>query len=156
MLGPGTDSLSFYLESRASINCPVEAIRWCWQSYLELDGCDHTLLTNAKSRKDALTRNTSRNSWEQCKWKNTNARRLIEPFVDLPNELDREDSPKIFIVTTAADPVRDDGVQLVNTLKQAGASVTHIECQGSHVIGYVVDFPARSKALVGWSATVFA
>lgn len=41
--------------------------------------------------------------------------------------------------TNKADPLKDDGVQLVRALGKVGAQVRHVDAGGSHVAGNMFD-----------------
>lgn len=155
MFGPATDSKSCYLESTASLNCPVGFLRWCWRSYLEFDKDADNTVDAASSHEKELQLISTRKAWEQCKWIKTGGRRLIEPSVDLPLDLAKEEAPKIFIVTNMADPLHDDGVQIADDLKRAGSFVKHVDCLGGHVIGYELDSSSKERTIIAWSEVAF-
>lgn len=157
MLCPSTDTMSYYLESKASLHCHVDFLRWCWKSYLELDESQpEDPVDRASSLEDVLRSGSTRQAWDQCKWKQSVARRLVEPTVDLPSGLDTTNAPKVVVVTCTADPLHDDGVQLAKGLKVSEANVAHFDCFGSHVIGYSLDSASKAKVTIEWSEAVFA
>ena len=148
MFGPAIDSLSDHLESKASFNCSVDCLRWCWKSYLEFDERVKSFVDNASSLKELMAGISTRGAWEQCKWTNTEARRLIEPSVDLPTGLDKQEAPKIFLITNTADPLHE--------CIRACWSLCHAyRMSWRSCYWYVVDSSFKTNAIVRWSDAVF-
>ncbi len=154
-VGPATDTMSYYMETHSSVHCPVEFLRWCWKAYLELDDTENNTVENPTCLEEFLGNGSTRSAWDRCKWKMSKARRLVEPWTELPLGLDTASSPKIFVVPCTADPLHGHGVIMANAFKEAGASVTHIDTFGSHALGFMLDSSAKSKVLVGWSEAIF-
>ena len=171
MFDPAADSMSYYLNSPSSGLCPVSFLQWSWRAYLGMDPDDASMdgdnddvpvLSNADdddvpvlsnestqsqcsgsvSNNNNNNNSNNRHAWEKCRWKQDPvARRLIEPYTDLPADL----SIKFVVATNKADPLMDDGLGFVRALKTAGADVTHIDAKGSHVFGFQFDDGARNQ-----------
>lgn len=152
MLGPACDSLSHYQNSTSSLIAPVPWLKWCYQVYLELPKTVAQDTTSACDG-DVLGRNSNRKAWNESKWAQSSLRRLVEPSVDLPANL--EDGPTFLITTNAGDPLHDDGVAMVVDLKAVGASVLHHAHSGSHWLGTYIDRAAYNKIAKEWANVLF-
>ena len=62
--------------------------------------------------------------------------------------------PRTIVVTSTADPLRDEGASLAKALKSAGLLAAHIEAKGSHVFGPALDREARARVLSAWAAMI--
>jgi acetyl esterase/lipase len=141
MLNPSTDSLSFYQNQASSHACPVHYLRWSYRSYLELsESTDHIISTEESDLFSLLGRNSTRIEWRQSKWYSSKLRRLVEPYIDIPDAIGQDPNAPTFIVTTnQADPLHDGGVAMIDALRAVRATVIHCDDRGSHWIGTVTD-----------------
>jgi len=153
MLDPACDSLSYYQNSTSSHLAPVPWLQWCYQVYLGLERGDTTIECDDDDDDDALGRNSYRRAWNESKWAKSSLRRLVEPSVDLPANL--EEGPKFLITTNAGDPLRDEGVAMVLDLKAAGANLSHHAHSGSHWLGTPLDKAAYHKLAKEWANVLF-
>ena len=91
--------------------------------------------------------------------------RLVWPQVDIPTkELTRADhtsssdavvSPRVFICTASADPLRDDGINLIDTLRDKGIKVDTFESCGDHGISFYSDRKWRKEFVEQWSSCIW-
>ena len=145
MLLPAANSNSYYMNSKCAPCCPVDFLRWCWGTYLELeppststnDDIDdnYVVVSHEKEMIDFHSLENYTKALNGCKWtrKDSKFNRLISPKVDLPPSLkDNNDEPRnidsnsgisphdntpiIIIRTSKADALHDDGIDLVSTL----------------------------------------
>ena len=169
MTQPRADSLSYHLNSKSSGACPVEFLRWCWSAYLQLDekqdgsidfyvegamqkALDSSVwsdLYNSNSRDDDDNDDNDDDNYNGAMfW------RLICPQVDLPS-LEDDRVPKILIATATADPLHDDGVELVdglkNKCKESSGKIHHFDLKGSHVLSSVFDTKGKDAFILEWS-----
>ena len=161
MIQPSANSLSYYLQSKSSGTGPVPFLRWCWSAYLQLDeNQDESVdfyATNGIHK--ALQKS---NVWSKLYEsgngpKTTEAKafwRLVCPASD-PPALEDQLSPNLFIITSTADPLHDDGVELVNKLrekcKQPTNKIHHFDLRSSHAISSAVDPKNRAVFTKEWS-----
>jgi hypothetical protein len=162
--------------------CPVEFLRWSWAAYLGLR-CSHDSSKNGSSSKcsnsgkiDFYSLEDYSKALNNSKWflknkegeettndiSSSNFNRLISPQVDLPVNLNSEDAPTIIVKTSKADPLRDDGIDFVQKLKQimngeeegstlpTTSNILHFEARGSHVVSILFDKEAREKLNKAW------
>ncbi len=59
--------------------------------------------------------------------------------------IDHDSAPKVFVVTSSADPLCDDGDDLAACLKEEGANVEKYECIGSHGVSLMFDSKNNNK-----------
>jgi acetyl esterase/lipase len=166
MLDPACDSLSYHLNSTSSHICPTGFLLWCWQAYLELpvpvlkNDSQQTETPESDTTDtidDLLSVDSNRKAWNESKWKNTSLERLVNPVADLPSEgWKGATAPKILVQTNRGDPLRDDGVGLVDRLKLAGADVTHINAGGSHYLGLAMEPALQQSMLETWRDAILA
>ncbi len=162
MLLPETKTMSYHLNSLHSPFCPVEFLRWCWGCYLSFDSEDinfHSLESYSKAL-------------HECKWfvnskdetisDSDKFRRLITPQIDLPPNINGENAPVIIVTTSKADPLRDDGIDLLQTLKKKGGSggakstnILHFDKRGSHVISLLFDKKGKERFFKAWNNAIW-
>ena len=80
---------------------------------------------------------------------------MINPAAQLPQGLDAADAPVILITTNRADPLHDEGVDLVEKLKKCSANVIHFDHKGSHTIGTTLNSAAMTELTKAWGDTIF-
>lgn len=142
---------------------PVESLRWLWGAYLKFD---------CRKYRKAYNEEIDFNSFEsystalsECKWMrdeciSKNMRRLITPQIDLPTELCEENSPTLIITTSTADPLQDDGIDLLEKIKVMNgghlpSTVRHFDVKGSHAISLFFDQKVRKEFLRSWHCAIF-
>lgn len=59
--------------------------------------------------------------------------------------------PPQLVVTSLEDPLRDEGREYVRSLRAAGCDVTHMEGQGSHVLGLEFSPDSQNLMFRSWS-----
>ena len=92
-----------------------------------------------------------------CEYEKNPLWRLICPTNSLPTDLDNHDqSPKFIILTALADPLHDEGVELFEHFRKAGANVVHVESRGSHAISLMLDSKARNALEDAWRSGIFS
>lgn len=151
-LSPASDSMSYYMNGSSSIMVKIPWLRWCWCAALELqEGMDDN------ESQDVLAIGSNRTAWNKSKWKeNEQWRKFLEPLEGIPSGLDKkENTTKYIVAVNKADPLYDDGDELMKRLTLAGADVDYIEAKGSHSIGYVVDRKGKSEMIESWRTGVF-
>jgi acetyl esterase/lipase len=157
MLQPASDSVSHYLNGRASRWITTESVRWLWCAYLQLplnssDDDDNDSRNTTAS--DRLTRYSNRDTWDT--WCETHRGRLVDPSFDLPNGLDQPSAPAVLIHTNSGDPIRDDGATFVETLRSVGARVHHNEDPGAHWWGTKLGTSGgMDKLAAAWRDVLF-
>lgn len=117
--------------------CPSSFLQYCWRVYLH-DEKIHTKLHQNSDRKDI-----------------NNIQRLISPIVDLPLNLDSKLAPYFLVKTSKNDGLRDEGLQLVNSLKHAGARIKAYESVGSHEVSFILDYGVFDSIMKTWCQYLF-
>eukprot|EP00980_Cylindrotheca_fusiformis_P017018 scaffold5204_cov135-Cylindrotheca_fusiformis.AAC.2 len=159
MVQPRTAALnSYHMQSKSSGVCPVGFLQWAWAAYLQVD--EETI--------DFYSRNGLQDALDRSIWSSLNGYggsngerkaekddfifwRLVSPQVDLP-ALNAKDAPDILICTATADPLRDDGVELVEALRQQNlVEIHHFEFRGSHTLAASVDPDGKAAKIDEWS-----
>ena len=163
MFQPRSDSLLYHLNSKSSGTCPTEFVRWCWSAYLQLDEKKTGDIDFYSS--DGLKSALEKSKWSKYMDSSSSERapascwRLICPQVDLPPNLDNDNAPKIIVVTATADPLHDDGVDFVKSLRKEygkrSDKVLHIESGGSHVLSLMFDKKASEDYMAAWSMVMW-
>ena len=64
---------------------------------------------------------------------------------------EEESHPPTLLCTANADPMRDEGLEYMRRLVEAGVEVTHMELRGSHAMAVTVDKTARKKVSAEWA-----
>jgi hypothetical protein len=150
MVSPSADSRTYYLNSTSSGACPVEFVRWGWQSYLGMDpdsekAEDTDLLHDDENKK--YRKHSNYTLWMKSPWRtNPSVRRLIEPMFDIPPGLGAEDAPQFVMALNTADPLYAEGLELTKSLQETHkAKVSFVQAKGSHCIGFMFDSKAEKK-----------
>lgn len=123
MLDPTCQSHSFHANGSSSW-VPGTVIQWGWRAYLRNHGKD--------VRQDGMVD-------ESQHWKGTSLERWVFVLDGLPPGLDGADALTIIVLTNRADPLHDDGKELVKRLREQSAKVIHLDHSGSHVLGTYFD-----------------
>jgi acetyl esterase/lipase len=163
MLDPAADSISYFQNSTSSSFCPPHFLRWSWQVYLGMpspvednDNKNDVSSQTPSSLENLLARGSNRQAWSECKWRTMGKlRRLIEPGVELPANLDDPAALEIILTTNAADPLGHEGIILSTQLKEAGAKVQYVPFKGSHWLGTVFDTQGYQALARDWRDLVF-
>jgi acetyl esterase/lipase len=153
MLNPAANSLSYYLNQK-SMYFSVEWLRWCWRVYLGLSEPEvpPSIDPSKKlTREDQLNLGSNHVAWENSSQRKGKYARLVNPMLDMPSQLNEAHAPRFLVTTNEGDPLRDDGLELVQKLRTEGASLVHLAHKGSHWIGTSLDkknFQELIQALV--------
>jgi acetyl esterase/lipase len=152
MFNPAANSLSYYLNQN-SLFISVAWLRWCWRVYLGLAQPEvpNTIDPNKSTRQDQLNLGSNYDAWESSPHRKGKYDRLVNPTLGLPPHLNEPHAPKFLVTTNEGDPLRDDGLDLVQKLIAEGAQVRHLGHKGSHWIGTSLDkksFQELVQALV--------
>jgi acetyl esterase/lipase len=103
---------------------------------------------------EILGKNSNRQAWSDSKWNRSSLARLADPTIDIPK---LKAWPKIFITTNAGDPLLDDGLDLVKSLQEHGASnLSHHAHQGTHWFGTLFDSTSMATLATDWKENVLA
>jgi acetyl esterase/lipase len=122
--------------------CPSSFLRYCWTVYLQLFPFQDEK-TVAKLRQNSDQNDTN------------NIQRLISPIVDLPLNLDSKLAPYFLVKTSKNDGLRDEGLELVNSLKHAGARFKAYESVGSHEVSIILDYVVFDSIMKTWCQLLF-
>ena len=141
MLNPAANTLSYYLNSK-SFFISTEWLRWCWRAYLELPDAQKqgdSTMQQLETMEARLDLGSNRSAWEDSPFNKGVLARLVNPTVDMPGGLNKPNAPKFLVMTNEGDPLRDDGAELAEKLKSAGADLRYLEHPGSHWMGTALD-----------------
>jgi acetyl esterase/lipase len=109
---------------------------------------------------DLLGLDSNRKAWNESKWKNSSLERLVNPVIAIPTSGWKDNAtymaPKILVQTNRGDPLKDEGVELFNKLRLAGADVTHIDAGGSHWMGLPLEQALYNSMLETWKDAILA
>lgn len=139
MTDPSTSSRSYIENSTSSHFVPSHLLHWSYQVYLGMP--------------DVESEPGNQLAWDECRWKSSPLRRLVEPLYDVPKLVTTH--TKLIILTNRADPLHDDGQRMVELLRQKGNVVQHFDVRGSHWFGLLFDSVAYNKLATTWKDTIF-
>ena len=144
---PRANTVSIHMNSISSYITPA-TLRWFWASYLQLNTFDE---------KDSSEEIKSHNLFQLGGIGAVNPMlRICYPQVDIPFvELRSESAPKIFVTTGSADPLRDDGDDLVESLEHYSIDVHAYESCGSHGLALLFDLGWKKKFVQEWSQCIW-
>jgi len=150
-ISPAADSMSYFMNSFSSPLVTIPWARWCWRAALEMDDIAPV------HEDDVVAAGSNRTAWNKSKWKqNEQWHKFMEPMAGIPPGLDNKENGIKFIVSVnKADPLYDEGNELMRKLKDAGADVEYLEAMGSHSIGFAVDRKAMEELMEVWRAAIF-
>ena len=161
-LDPNANSKSYYMNSKASM---TQWLIWCWRSYLSSKIT--TTIDNDKDGGNNYKLDFSNNqfhveTWmKQAKTKEENHMfRYIYPTIGIPpatsNKYHDNDQIKFIIVTSLADPLHDEGVELVNKMKEMGyTELKHYETISGHSTYFWCDKSMTKRIFGEWSSYIF-
>lgn len=168
MIDPQGSTMSYY--KNQNVFPSTKWLRWCWRSYLGIDtSADDDMLPNnqslaaATTTTDVLRDGSNYTSWTE--WKETNGAkkaRLVYPINDIPNfEGEKSSSsslpsPEFLITTNKGDPLHDEGLHLINELKDAGANVHSFDMNGLHCSLGDPASKAMKERYDTWSEVIFS
>ena len=157
MIDPAGDSLSYYM-NRSSSYAPSQWLRWCWRCYLALpsneadDSVDIFLLKSLDKR---LQHGSNRTAWEASPWQRSPLARLVDPTLDLPPGLSKDSAFPVIVLTNKGDPLHDDGIKLIRSLRDKGVNVKHLDHPGSHWLGTSLNAQRLKELVDAWKELVF-
>eukprot|EP00545_Synedropsis_sp_CCMP1620_P009657 CAMPEP_0119029850 /NCGR_PEP_ID=MMETSP1176-20130426/40730_1 /TAXON_ID=265551 /ORGANISM="Synedropsis recta cf, Strain CCMP1620" /LENGTH=387 /DNA_ID=CAMNT_0006986207 /DNA_START=206 /DNA_END=1369 /DNA_ORIENTATION=- len=156
MLDPSANTLSYYL-NRNAFAISSEWIRWCWRAYLVLPKTvESGGIMDLDTMEARLEYGSNCTTWEASPFSKGDLARLVNPTVDIPKGLDDPNGPKFVILTNEGDVLRDEGIELVETLKSAGATVNFLRHGGTHWIGTVLDKKSHAALVSAWRDVLFS
>lgn len=147
VLLPRANTVSSHMNSVSSKVLTPAALRWFWASYLQFD------VFNEKDNSNEIASHTL---FQLGSIGAINPMlRICYPQVDIPYQLKNESAPRIFVTTGSADPLRDDGDDLVETLEQHAIAVHAYESFGSHALALLLDLSWKKKFTQEWSQCIW-
>lgn len=156
MLNPAANTLSYYLNQN-SLFISTEWLRWCWRCYLELqEPMEQGDLMQLETMKDRLNHGSNCNAWDESPYSKGVLARLVNPTSDMPTGLGKPEAPKFLVLTNEGDPLRDDGIDLVEKLKASGANLKHLAHSGSHWFGTALDKGSFKELVSTWKEVLFS
>jgi acetyl esterase/lipase len=151
-LSPAADSMSCYMNQYSTPLVTTSWLRWCWRAALEMDDIEN----DEEEEKDVIAVGSNRTVWNKSKWKQDKQwQKFLEPMEGIPSGLGNESASKYIVAVNKADPLHDEGNELMRRLKDEGANVDYIEAMGSHAVGFEVDRKAMAKLMNVWRAAIF-
>lgn len=143
---PRANTVSMHMNSVSSYMTPA-TLRWFWATYLQFNTFDE---------KDNSEEIASHNLFQLGGIGAVDPMlRICYPQVDIPSELRSESAPKIFVATGSADPLRDDGDDLVESLEQHSITVHAYESCGNHGLAMLFDTRWKKKFVQEWSQCIW-
>ena len=149
-LDPKANSFSHYINSKSSI---APWMTWTWRSYL-----------SSTCKDDEKDFNTNIIHVQKSAWmKHAGTSRLIYPTASVPparnnndDDDDDDDSINFIVVTSLADPLHDEGVELVHKMEEMGYThVKHFETMSGHATYSLCDRSMAQKIYHTWSSYIF-
>ena len=113
------DTPSFTLNSRAAWLAPAAWIKWAWSAYLGVETAHEVAAALADPR--------------------------VCPHT-APGGLDGIRGLPVLLVTSSADALHDEGIDVRDALQEAGAQLTHVPMRASHCAGWFFDKVASKVA----------
>jgi acetyl esterase/lipase len=154
MLNPAGDTMSYYMNQHVFPS--TNWLRWCWRAYLGLDFPPSSKAT-PRSVEEALRDESNYETWKVWKETHTTAlHRLIDPHFDLPEKLDSNDAPKIFVRINMGDPMYNDGYEFARAVLEKQAHVTLFSDKGIHCSPSIHNNADYQRIMSLWSKAVFA
>lgn len=150
-LNPRANSSSYNTNAGACKTVSPEMLRWCWASYLQYDSY------NGQDSSEALKyHELFQLGGIGCI---NPMLRLCYPQVDIPMELRaREGSiapPQVFVLTGHADPLDDDGLNLIESLEQYNINVKAYKSLGSHFGSVLLDRKCMVNLTKDWAECIW-
>eukprot|EP00594_Rhizosolenia_setigera_P002702 CAMPEP_0178954650 /NCGR_PEP_ID=MMETSP0789-20121207/9118_1 /TAXON_ID=3005 /ORGANISM="Rhizosolenia setigera, Strain CCMP 1694" /LENGTH=338 /DNA_ID=CAMNT_0020636095 /DNA_START=522 /DNA_END=1538 /DNA_ORIENTATION=+ len=151
-VNPRSKSISIHMNWVSSYTCPGKWFVWLWAAYLQLgEFHDYNSFIEKLQEHDLFKELGDEKSTK------SNILRMIQPQMDLPiKELRSNLAPKIFVINGTADPLCNDGEELVDCL--INKQVTNVKSYhlfGSHGCCLFFDFIAFRKFNKAWSEVVW-
>lgn len=151
-VNPRSKSISIHMNWVSSYSCPGRWFVWLWAAYLQLgEFHDYNSFIEKLQEHDLFKEQGDEKSTK------SNILRMIQPQMDLPiKELRSNLAPKIFVINGTADPLCNDGEELVDCL--INKQVTNVKSYhlfGSHGCCLFFDFIGFRKFNKAWSEVVW-
>lgn len=149
-----------------SVGIPVSWLRWSWCAATGINYDQSTVDKKKDAKKQSaimaademFALNSNRAAWNACPYKANEAwHRFLEPLQGVPSDLggSNETATKYIVGMSKADPLYDDGLELVQKLTKSGANLTSVESLGGHALGFEWDPPAWEAVLEAWRGEIF-
>ncbi len=157
---PRCDALSLLDNGQSSIISP-DVVHWGWQAYLQIDRTSKSKSNENESYIESLMQHPL---FRLGKIGTINPLlRLVWPQVDIPlKELKAQSQsglfPKIIVSTATADPFHDEGMTLVESLRDGGLSPEAVlgqEMKGDHATALLLDKKWKKEFMTEWSACLW-
>ncbi len=152
---------SSHLDNGQSSIISTDAAHWSWQAYLQIDRTPKLKSNEEMPYIDSLMQHPLFRLGKVGKI--NPLLRLVWPQVDVPiKELKEQSksgiSPKIIVSTATADPLHDEGMALVEALRDGGLSPKSIlnqEMRGDHATALLLDKKWKKEFMAKWSACLW-
>jgi len=179
---PRGNTSSYYSNSKTAV-FDISFIRWCWRVYLGFDHLHKNIEVMEEATPSTTTTTTTTTAKEDgYQWwpkgqKYDGLLRLCCPQVDPPsivNTSNVEEAPRFIVHTGAGDPLRNDGLELLKSLRAVGRgklatttttvavgqcnypkNVMHFEGTGGHGGAFIFDCVTRRKLLIAWHEAIY-
>ena len=113
-------------------------------------------LMQLETMKDRLNHGSNCNAWDESPYSKGVLARLVNPTSDMPTGLGKPEAPKFLVLTNEGDPLRDDGIALVEKLKASGANLKYLAHSGSHWFGTALDKGSFKELVSTWKEVLFS
>jgi acetyl esterase/lipase len=135
----------------------TEWLRWCWCAYLKLpENKESVGIMKLDTMEARLKHGSNSTAWSESLFSKGALARLVNPNLDIPKGLDAHGATKFLVQTNAGDALRDEGLDLVENLKSAGATVKYLPQGGTHWFGTTLDKNNYAAVVEAWRDALFS
>lgn len=161
----------------------ISFLSWCWRAYLNFDHLHKAIEVIEEADTTTPSTITAADAakedgyqWWPKGQKYDGLLRLCCPQVDPPSIVNAnkvEEAPMFIVHTGAGDPLRNDGLELLKSLRAVGngkiattttvvedqcqdpKNVIHFEGTGGHGGAFIFDWVTRRKLLIAWHEAIY-
>ncbi len=145
---------SYQMNVLSSSFCPPSFLIWSWAKYLQLaSDCDISKYREELEKSCIFIASSS--SSDEAEGTPNPLVRLLCPYSSVPKELRLSHAPRIIVKTSSGCPLEDDGLHLIQQIKEAGGSVVALRGKGSHGIATVLDIKASKEFISHWASIIW-
>jgi len=145
---------SYQMNVLSSSFCPPSFLIWSWAKYLQLaSDCDISKYREELEKSCIFTASSS--SSDKAEGTPNPLVRLLCPYSSVPKELRLSHAPRIIVKTSSGCPLEDDGLHLIQQIKEAGGSVVALRGKGSHGIATVLDIKSSNEFISQWASIIW-